>query len=279
MKHTKFTAGTVVYLVNGERAEYVSAVGSRHIVRPLVAECGYDGEDFYRSDVIEADHVFTEEPVALVGERIRKLNAEELETRKRLEELRNEVLITNSEISKREKAFARHRALDRLEDFIEGRITHVVLVQYGKPSIMPLAEALSRKDEYERSLKLVTLYGDSKGNLQWHLDHYSDGSGHPYVYIYPFLSEEAALQHALKLCDEAISDWRNKTKHEPCPWWATRVDPFSGMNFILEHGLSVPDDIATEARNRAIRSVQETRDNYVRLLADAEAKLAEAQSK
>jgi hypothetical protein len=272
MKHT-FSAGQIIYLVNGEQAEYVSAIGSNHIVRPFV-RCGYEDDEFYRSDVAEVDQVFADEPVALVGERIKELNAEETATRTRLEELHNQISTAEQEISRRQKAFSRHRALDRLDDFIEGRITHVVHIQYGKPSIMTLKDALHIQDSYDRCLKLVTLYGDSKGNLNWHLDHYSDGSGSSYVFLFPFLSEDAALQHALKLCDEAISDWRNKTKHDPTPWWSTRVDPYSAAAFIRERGLSVPEDIAAEIRNMAIRSAQEKRDNYARLLSEAEEAVA-----
>jgi hypothetical protein len=271
-----FREGQIVYLTNGEKAEYVSTIGSHHIVRPLVSTGHDDDEEYYRSDVTEVERVFTDEPVAAVSKRIKELNATETEAQERLATLRDQIATIEQEGRLRRKDFAKHRALDRLDDFIEGRITHVVVIQYGKPSIKTLADALHIKDEHDRPLKLVTLYGDSKGDLRWHLDHYSDGSGSSNVFIFPFTSEKDAIDHALKLCDDAIIDWRNKTKHDPTPWWATRVDPFSACAFISERGLSVPKDIAAEIRNNRIRSAQEQRDNCVRVLADAETKLTEA---
>lgn len=272
----EFELGQAVYTVDGVEAEYVTAVPNGHIIQIVLREQEEDRERVLGTPR-HVKKVFATAPVEVFDARVAALRKQEEELIASVTAQREELAAANAAVKARKDAFAKHEALQRLEDFVEGRITHVVFVKCGNPSVTTLKEALTR-DGYsysERQLKLVTLYGGSKGDLHWHLDHYSDGSGHGTNFIFPHISEQEALGHAIKMCDEAIQRWRNKDS-KVYAYWEVRVDPFRAVDFLRERSLSVPDDIAQHMRQNVIDSARENRDDCVKSLAEAEAKLAEA---
>lgn len=70
-----------------------------------------------------------------------------------------------------------------------------MVVSYGRVTLKTKDEALidANGQRYEKELKLVTLFGDTKGNLEFRINQYMDGSG-SYCECYPCLSREEADQ-------------------------------------------------------------------------------------
>ena len=65
---------------------------------------------------------------------------------------------------------------ETLIKFLNGEITHVVTGQY-RYEIKTLVDAVSPHDRYDDDIKLITLFGRSKGDLEFRINGYSDGSG------------------------------------------------------------------------------------------------------
>lgn len=97
--------------------------------------------------------------------------------------------------------------LQTLKDFFAGNITHFFIEQYGKPVIVTWDDdaiyqlgdwgGRGRASPYVEGIKLITLMGTSKGQLNWRINRYHDGSGNYYTVV-PCRSYEEALKAAQK---------------------------------------------------------------------------------
>lgn len=82
---------------------------------------------------------------------------------------------------------------ETLVNCISGKITHVVIKNYNGYEIYEFQNKIGKYDRYDNNIKLISLYGNSNGYLNYHLHQYSDGSGGNKDEIYPFTSYELAF--------------------------------------------------------------------------------------
>jgi len=174
------------------------------LVENIYEDYNRDPEN-YRPDyqqIYFVENVFDKAPTKVFDERIAILEKKI----KVLREEERELSKTIREVSERHKAsmdkFKKHEKLSLLENFIDGKITHYVDFGYDA-RIIDFNDA---KCEYDKEdLKLLTLFGNSKGDLTWRLSSYSDGSSGRREVI-PCCSYEEA-QKALQLwMDEEIKE-------------------------------------------------------------------------
>lgn len=81
-------------------------------------------------------------------------------------------------------------SLDPVFNFLTNQYTHVVANDYGQCDIIEM-DKFHKGNEY--GLKLVSIYGDDKGDLNFRLNEYRDGSG-SWTGFTPFKSYDEALQ-------------------------------------------------------------------------------------
>jgi hypothetical protein len=191
----KFEAGQEVYSENGERAEYVTASGDGHIVRPIME--GYDDEHGEPYDHVCGPvvwrHVFAHEPVAKFSAELKTLHEQIAAAKAERTKLESEDYQRQRERAEKLKRFA---ILDNLEAFIDGKITHYVQREYSAPPIIiAVADAVSSENSnWRKDLRLLTLGGTlANGALQWTLNRYSDGSGGAST-VTPCTSYEQAVE-------------------------------------------------------------------------------------
>lgn len=186
--------GTTVYTADGHTWVYVVAVpGGGHVVRPVLEDD--DGWTRFSSAAQVVDEVSTKPPRHRIEAEHAELKAEAGKLRAELRTLRDD----RRAILKEEKDLAKLRpVLGRLRDFLDDRITHVVHEQFGKVGITTLAEALESEDPgYPEKRKLLTLFGDTKGDLSWQLSRCCTGGNEHQVH--PCTSEEEAREVAREL--------------------------------------------------------------------------------
>lgn len=198
--------GTLVYGLTGAQAEYVAPHHESHFVRPLLVYPGngYDEPDFTApSYSIEVwSKVFLSPPTPIIEKTIQELNETIRQKREEIAALRSEHYGAEKEFKERLDRISKLPDLKNLDDFIAGKITHVVLDNYYGPEIVEFAKAFNTDDE-SRSvprgrLKLLTLFGDPKNGLNWNLNNYSDGSGMN-TRVDLFTSYEAAREKLIEL--------------------------------------------------------------------------------
>lgn len=234
--------GDEVFDIHGRAASYVARVSAGHIVEPLFEHDSDDGPSFGRPETW--NEFFLAPPVqklhAEVGEAQKKLN----EARQQLNAVREQRREEDAQYTRRAAMRKQFDQLQKLDDYIAGKITHFVVRQDYRDSVS--IEAFdsfikSDEDKYDRKLRLLSLYGDSKGNLSWHVDRYSDGSSSGSSgYHWPATSYEEAMQKAAEWLDARYGEWRKATDH-------TRNKSATYAACAIKLGLPVPDDIAADA--------------------------------
>jgi hypothetical protein len=128
------------------------------------------------------------------NKQITKLRLEAAQIENENEKLANKEI----ELSKR------HIAIDRITDFLDGKITHYVCFNYAEITVIPIENSMSLGSS--RDLKLLSLYGGSRGDLSWKLHCYSDGSGFPGNTVYPCIGLEEVKKYVNERIHERLSN-------------------------------------------------------------------------
>lgn len=273
--------GTMVYTASGEKASYVAKIpdSSGHLVRLIVrGRASWDEDvDDYPGDIVERDSVFIEAPTQLYSIEREREEAKYNEMLSKNTALRAELHGLEEEYKAQMTKLKRHKGLRLLEDYLDGKVTHVLTCNYSM-KLMTFEEAFAYKDnEYDRhptKLKLLTLFGDTKGELEWRMSRYADGSGNSEYHIFPFSSRESALEEGLRMANQAIEDWRNKVTNQAKKYWEFKLDVSYAVKFLEDNGLPLPEDfIAYRTEFNRVRLTKD-RDAIAAKLLDTEKELA-----
>lgn len=203
MSKHEFKQGDTVYLADGMKAEFIAALPfGEFVVRPFWTVEAYD----YQSEDVEeheapgqpmtVEHVYPSPPKPVIDEEI-------LQAEARLKAIRAEIRDCEREQREAEKTYRErllrlaklNPLLEHVEDVIEGRITHFVVIHWDGPRIETREDCL-KDDEgnrYKPDLRLLSLYGKTGGDLAWRVSRYSDGSGSKGDVI-PCTSEAEAVE-------------------------------------------------------------------------------------
>lgn len=227
-------AGTA-YLESGQEVEVMAEVGQGHVIRYLYGGDGDEGPNcgepvYYGGKLFGGieDVIERHEP------KFRALRDEEQKLRQDIAKLRAEQAQTVKDRTDLIHKLEQVKALRGIEDFIEGRITHVVEIScYKGPCIREFKEYKVKDGCDCRELfRLITLFGRSNGDLLWNINRYSDGSGSGGT-VYLCKSYEEALLRVR----ECLEDERGGIKK----WSVDLVQKY------LRWGLPVADAAKNEA--------------------------------
>lgn len=267
---TTFAKGDIVFNEHGQRFEYVIETDGEHIVRPTVET---DEEEPWSGSHMTLRKVFASAPREMYDPQIEALNKriQELDGQKRA--LEAELRASKADETERKKRIMTNAALERIDDFLAGKITHIVFGDYDL-EIKTFDEAVRYKDsEYEKTpkeLRLLILYGRSNGDLAWKLSHYYDGSGFA-GQVWPCFSLEHARTVAQSLIDGQIAMWRAN----PTNMYIAN----SAVSCADKLDLSVPDDVRAMVVAHVLKSATEHRDKMQQQFAEAQAKVDAAMDK
>jgi signal recognition particle subunit SEC65 len=159
----------------------------------------------YASDTYITQHLFRNAPISAKSAELKTLLHDLDEARSELRKIRAEISSTKRESAEFLAQCAQHRALKFALNYIEDPNTLLdkpcVETSHNGFTIQTLREKLEYKDPYENArnrdkIKLLTLFGNAAGNLQWQFSSYSDGSGSMYeVEIFDTWAEAEAYVH------------------------------------------------------------------------------------
>lgn len=163
------------YLKNGQEVEVVSQFDGGFVVESIYER---DGKPF-AGDRKVVKEVFDSPPVERISKDVLEMQSKQRDLSKQLTELRDEIRTATAERQNLLESIKQHPALKRIDDFIAGRFTHIVKESYGTFTIVAVDSDEFRVADrsYDRSYKLITLYGRMKGDLGFRINQYSDGSG------------------------------------------------------------------------------------------------------
>lgn len=191
------------YLTNGEEIEVIEKLKSGgYLVSHIYTTEG--GEEEYYIDNATSfwvDNVFGEPPARKFSEKINRLKKEINDLLATKLELAKMIQRTHDQEKERLKKYQQYEQLKQLDDFLDGKITHYAETSTWNPRIIKAMEFNKEED-----LKLLGLFGDSKGDLSWRVNDYKDGSG-CYREVVPCKSYEEALSVIQKYIDTRVCEY------------------------------------------------------------------------
>ena len=176
-----------------------------------------------------------------------KLNTEIAKERVKLSLVQRELREAEAAGKERLAKLAQYEQLKRLEDFLDGKITHYVMADWGPPEIVLLAEA--NVEQFDKHLRLLCLFGTPGRTLEWKLNRYSNGSG-CYDYVFPCCGIEEAKEKLGRIfSDHFAGKSVDNDKVSPRRDWIDAAE---------KAGITVPDEYRSvvekrESEERAMR--------------------------
>lgn len=258
-KKHEFKTDDTAYLPSGQEVSIVEKLERGYVVQFVYDAPGGEAPQYGELRVHVGD-LFPEPPVARFAPETEALRAETAALRKSITELRKD---RTAEVAARAgliQKLAQVPALKRIEDILDGKITHVVVRGWRKIEIIPFAEFKVKEDYDRRGLfRLISLYGRSAGDLNWEVNRYSDGSG-SWEHIVPCTSvEEAAI---------AAREWLERDRPGKPEDWT-----FWNVREYLKWGLVVPEEAKTRVLEKLRASCQAALDKAKKDADEAQKKL------
>jgi len=191
------------YLRDGQEVEVISEVKDGFLIQNVIYDSYSDEEYIEDSISYFTNKVFDKPPTIQYAEKVKSLKKEieELNTLKR--NIVEEIKQSEERHKETIKKFNKYSELKNLNMFIDGKITHYAFLNWSGGEIVTFEKAVCQYDH--KTLKLLTLFGKSKGNLEWRLSEYSDHSG-GWNTVIPCFSFEEARQEVQKHIDAKIKE-------------------------------------------------------------------------
>lgn len=275
MSNPKLIApGTTIYNRDGHEAAYTSFVeGTGHIVLPKM----YDQDDpsySWTGSPAVWDEVFTSPPSPVLNDELFELTARiENAERARREEKRlyiEQQKEIDQDIARRKRELLQHAHLANLDAYIHGQITHVVAYNdrevHVQVTVQTFKDFMEVKDGHKRYVRLLSLYGDSNGDLSWRVSRYADGSD-SYANqsdVKLFTSHDAAVEYARELVQKQVKTFRDRIEN------GAKLNPGStyALDGVIEgcaaFGIDPPEDLIfvrdKQRRDTYMKEVTRTRE-------------------
>lgn len=187
---------------------------------------------------------FTSPPVQVKAAEVEALLEKEREVKTRINQLEATERQARRSYDDRMRFLKTFPKLERLDDFLSGKFTHIVTWGWYKLEILKIDDFMKERD----GMRLLTLYGKTNGELNWMLGEYSDHSGGKQSCA-PCFSYEEAIKELQRISEERFTALRTTTE----PNFRTDTCRYS-IEAYRKYGLNPPQDIvdilkAEEERN------------------------------
>ena len=263
MTHAK---GDIVFNERGQRFVFCAEADGTYLVKPIMAT---EEDEEWAGNPVILKKIYPSAPRETYDKTIETLDTKIHELQQQKRELEEELRKSKQDETERKKRIMVNAALERIDDFLAGKITHFVFGEYGV-EIKTFEEATSDPDRRERDVKLLSLYGKTKGDLAWKLNDYYDGSG-SWHQVYPCCSIEDAMAFAKRLIETKYEEWRKDGKNS---YWLASVAAASSRL-----GDPIPEDVAAHLKKEHISVAKQHRDGKKKEYLDAEDRLHDALNK
>lgn len=173
-----FGAGDTVFDILGREAVYVARGVSGHIVMPMYEVDDEDYPETIQGDATTWGQVFRTPPTEVLDERIKQLGSDEREIQQRVDAAREELTAAQHDLAKVRQVYKDHPGLENLDNWLAGKVTHIVALNYYGVEIGTIEEVLLRHEDRRNVLRLCSVYIDARAERAFTaFAAYSDGSG------------------------------------------------------------------------------------------------------
>lgn len=250
---------TPIYTAEGRAARVLTTLTDGRKVIELAYDD--DGEIGFTGELAIVPRVFDNPPTEVLHKAVADLEAREKKLRESINALQTECLDAERAHKERIAKLKQYEPLKFIEEFLDGKLTHYVIVHRYNEEIIRIstpAEEIDTENRWDKKQKLLSLFGTpSSRDLSWWLESER---------VYPFTSLEAAQAKAAALLAEVFKLVRAQ------PYRAERViESARAMN------MPVPDDILQIVQEQRRKAAQSSVEEARKKLAEAEKALAAAQ--
>lgn len=233
-----YTLGQEVYDIHGRAGAYVARASNGHVVEPI-----FDGEfEPSRADAETWREVFSTPPVERLHADVAAIEKTLSATRAELEAVREERRVFDREERERLARLKKYVHLSRVDDYLEGQITHFVTWTRHTNVISIVTFEALMKGERRHRIPLLVLYGnayDDRDMLDTHWCVLTDGD---ISKVMPCYSLEEAQEKGQIEFDRTIEQWRKKPSEA--------YGLASAVEGAIRCGFVVPDDVVVEVNKR-----------------------------
>ena len=207
---TKFKKGEEAYTANGHQVFITQVLENGYLVNRMVwVGPDVDPELIREEEQVYMENLYSHPPLVALHDEALRLEKLKAKARQEISDLRAErdkLKICPKALT---EGMAQQEAILRVIEFVKKPPTHMVIdVDYRRVEVGTVES---------RETKLVTLFGDSKGDLAWRINQYWDGSGNLGKCQF-YSSETAAMEGAKALVQERLdalekrggTDWTNR---------------------------------------------------------------------
>ncbi len=239
------------YLLNGQAVEVVEITKSGFLVQYF-----YENEsDKYIDDEIHfVDRVFDNAPTEKFDKSLTVINEKIKQRQAELRNLEKTIADINTKNKSVFEKFGRCKQLKRLEDYIDGKITHCVSLGWSLDIV-----DIKNIDADHDGIKLLSLFGRSNGDLTYKLNQYQDGSGY-WNKIVPCLSYEEAVNELKEYVHAEIN------KGESCGIF---------IEVAKKYGFDLPAECLQKYRAEKIKNLNRKISEYLENIAICEKEIAD----
>jgi hypothetical protein len=146
--------------------------------------------------------------------------------------------------------------------FMSGEYNYVVIPGYIY-DVKPFIDAMTHKDRFDSSVRLLSLYGKSNGEVCWKINQYSDGSGNSASEIIPAKTAE----HAIEILTEKLLSGASERIH------AGMIDTAEKYN------IKLPEDKLIEYYEKELAETKKHHDRYSREFESSNNKISDISKK
>lgn len=264
MSTRTFKRGDTVFNLHGQEGRYIAAFETGHIVEPAYDSSEAD-EHYYDQDPQTWREVFKQPPTARLHAEVAEVGKTLEGVLSRLEKARAELRDAETETAAARRRIAARPDLRDLDLWLQGKVTHIVSLEYHTIRIGTVEETL-RKQDRDKELRLLSLLVDPKANRFWTgYAAYSDGSSNQTRCLLA-----TSLEHARERAAEHI---RKEVAAKP------RDSHGSLAASAIKYGVEISDELRKQASELEVNAAEYSLKNAREQLARAQESFADAEAR
>lgn len=222
------------------------------VVHPIMESTNWEGDrEIYPADspcLMNPRNLFEKRPVNVVQSDISALAEQARVLREEITQLRHEKYQFDREVKGREERLKKHDKLRMLDDYLLGKINFLVFRQEQSGKFIKTLKECETGDRYARhKLPLLTLFGETGGELNWKMNRYSDGSGADTEVIL-CETEDEAIAVIDRWIAEAVDAWQKSGDHATALY---------AKSLAITHNRTYPDEIERFLRRVAVKRAED----------------------
>lgn len=263
------------FLENGERVIIIEELKSGFLIERYMGYQDWEGDYSERPSGVSEfiQKIYKTEPVSIYSELVVKAKGKLDAIGSEISEKRSELKLVSDEIKSIKEMCKNNSALNHIFDFINGDFEYFAFPEcYNGDYIRYKNSSLTDEgDRHDRDTKLLTLYGGTKGDLQWKLNRYSDGSGCDSVAI-PCKTKEDAKEAVASYMTSELDRFARSSNYltyrtpKYCNW-------LSENGYVVnENHLNKAKEIEAKEKQSSLKSAQLAYDSALQSLNEAKAK-------